>query len=221
MRCMNNKWIGVLGYPLKHSLSKRMHEDNIRKQGLSWEFRVLKWKPKDFEKNIQELKQDQSCVGFSVTMPYKEKIILHLDECEKFAQSVSSVNCVKNKDGKWVGTNTDAPGFLAHLNQWNPVPPKTVTIVILGVGATGRTLSFALAEGGYKKFVLINRTPEKAKEWGEKLGHYFSEIQVEIGEWGDPRFRGDDNIGMTNIFILNTTPLGMKGEALEWLDIAS
>src|SRR3989338_2385158 len=160
---MNNKWIGVLGYPLTQSLSKQIHEENIRKQGLGWEFRVLEWEPKDFEKNIQELKKDQSCAGFSVTMPYKEKIISYLDECEEFAREVSSVNCVKNKNGKWEGTNTDAPAFLHHFKQWNPIPPKTVTVIVLGTGATGRNLSFALSKEGYKNFIFINRTFETAK----------------------------------------------------------
>src|SRR3989338_1095282 len=219
---MNNSLIGVVGYPLKQSLSKQIHEENIRKQGLSWEFKALEWELKDFEKNIQELKQDQRCLGFSVTMPYKEKIMSHLDECEEFAQRVSSVNCVKNKNGKWVGSNTDAPGFLAHLTQWNPVPPKTVKIIVVGTGATGRTLSFALAEAGYKNFVLINRTFEKAQEWGGELRRYFTDIKVEILEWGDPSAFG---LGMTDIFILNTTPLGMplgmKGEVLEWVDVSN
>ncbi|MBI3018607.1 MAG: hypothetical protein HYY61_01765 [Deltaproteobacteria bacterium] len=233
---MNHKWIGVVGWPLKHSLSKQYHEENIRKQGLGWEFRVLEWAPQNFERNILELKQDRTCIGFSVTMPFKEKIISYLDECEEFAQNVSSVNCVRNVGGKWHGTNTDAPGFLTHLNQWNPVPSKTVTIVVIGTGATGRCLSFALAQTGYQNFVLINRTFEKAQEWSEKLGCYFPDIGVEIGKWGDlsvskeilrrgacplrKQGASQDDIRMTNIFILNTTSLGMKGEELEWLDIA-
>ncbi len=219
-------WIGVLGWPLKQSLSKQIHEENIRAQSLDWEFRVLEWEPKEFERNIQKLKQDQRCVGFSVTMPFKEKIMSHLDECEKFSQTVSSVNCVKNNNGKWLGMNTDAPGFLRHLNQWNPVPSKTVTIVVLGVGATGRSLSFALAQAGYQNFIFMNRTMEKARHWCEKFRKTFSTIQAEVCEWGDLsisqeilRLSPQDDSRMTNLFILNTTPLGMKGEALEWLDI--
>ena len=195
---MSNKWIGVMGYPLKQSLSKQIQEENIKSHHLPWKFKVLEWEPQEFEKNIRELKKDSSCVGFSVTMPYKEKIISYLDDSEDFATKVSSVNCVKNIDGKWTGYNTDAPGFLECFKHWNPEPPKNVQIVMLGAGATARTLSYALAMQGFKHFTLINRTLERAKVWGEKLRSYFPDIKV------------DDNLEMTNVFILNTTPLGKK-----------
>lgn len=213
---MNNKWIGVVGYPLKQSLSKQIQEENIRSHRRPWKFKILEWKPEEFERNIRELKQDATCVGFSVTMPFKEKIISYLDSCDDWVRKIRAVNCVKNKNGQWHGTNTDAPGFLHHFKQWNPLPPKTVKIIVMGIGATGRTLSFSLAEAGYKNFVLINRTFEKAQEWGGKLRHYFPEIRVEIEKWGDPSLA----LKMTNVFILNTTPLGMKGEGLDWIEIS-
>src|SRR3989338_5700163 len=181
---MDTQWIGVLGYPLKQSLSKKIHEENIRVHYLPWKFRVLEWAPQEFEKNIGELKQDKACIGFSVTMPYKEEIISYLDECKEFALKVSSVNCVKNKNGKWVGANTDAPGFLTPLSFWNPCPPKTVKIVVLGVGATGRTLSFALAREGYQNFIFMNRTVERAQEWCGKFRKTFRNVEAHVGEWG-------------------------------------
>lgn len=210
-----NPWIGVLGYPLTHSLSKQIHEENIKNSHLDWKFRILEWESSTFEKNILELKKDPSCVGFSVTMPFKEKIIPYLDECDDFAKIISSVNCVKNEKGRWLGLNTDAPGFLFHFKQWNPVPPKNITVLFLGAGATARTLSFSLAQLGYSNFMFMNRDREKANQWASCLSSRAERegSRVSVLKWQSTDFPKE------NIFILNTTPLGIKSESFDWLEI--
>lgn len=210
---MSAFWIGVLGYPLLHSLSQKIHEENIKRYNLPWKFRVLEWDSHSFENNILETKKDPLCIGFSVTMPYKEKIISYLDECDNFSQEVSSVNCVKNNKGKWFGWNTDAPGFLYHFQKWNPPPPKNVHVVFLGVGSSARALSFILANFGYKQFTFINRSCDKAEQWINRFQKLYPEISVFFKEWGSglPYYQ--------DVFILNATPLGIKSESFDWLEI--
>lgn len=218
LKNMKDAWMGVVGYPLTHSLSQKFHEENLKRKNLPYSFKVLEWPENDFEQKVRDLKGNANLIGFSVTMPYKAKIISYLDECEEFAQKVQSVNCVKVKDGKWMGYNTDAPGFLHHLKLWNPAPPRDVTIVVMGIGATGRTLSYALAESGFKNFVLMNRSLLFAQKWAIELKKYFSNMQVQVENWGDPSAFG---LGMTDVFILNATPIGMKGEAFQWLNLST
>ncbi|OGQ59993.1 MAG: hypothetical protein A3G92_02385 [Deltaproteobacteria bacterium RIFCSPLOWO2_12_FULL_38_8] len=200
---MTSKWIGILGFPLTHSLSKQIHIEKLQKANLNYEFRILEWSSVDVDRHLQELKKDPTCVGFSVTMPYKEKIISYLDHCDEFAKKVSAVNCVKNVGGQWWGYNTDAPGFMKHFKLWNPLPPKEVHVVVIGAGATARTLSYALAQEGYRNFTFINRTEEKAKAWAQKIKTFFSNIQTKVLKWGDP---SPCELRMTNVFLMNTTP---------------
>lgn len=183
------KWIGVLGYPLTHSLSKSFHEKKLKEQGLDVDFRLLEWEPSFFESKIISLKQDPFCIGFSVTMPFKEKIAPYIDEFDPLSAKTGVVNAVKNREGRWLGFNTDGPSFLESLQKWQPMPPTSATVVFLGAGATAKTLSFVLAEAGYHQFIFINRNYEKS----------FSL--------------------KNNLFILNTTPVSTADDFWKNLNI--
>ncbi len=207
------RWIGVLGYPLTHSLSKSFHEKILKEKQIDCEFRVMEWAPATFKEKIVSLKQDDSCIGFSITMPYKETIRFYCDELDTLSPPLSKktgvVNALKNVDGKWFGFNTDGPGFLESLRKWQPAPPKSATVVFLGCGATAKTLSFVLAEQGYRDFVFINRTVEKAIAWGGKLKTYFNDVIL--------RSAGGVLLPKTNLFIINTTPISTEREL--WKDL--
>lgn len=184
------KWVGVLGYPLTQSLSKSFHEKKLKEQRLDVDFRLLEWEPHSFESRVIALKQDPLCIGFSVTRPFKELITPYIEEFDSLSEKTGVVNAVKNKNGKWFGFNTDGPGFLESLQNWQSMPPKPVTVVFLGAGATAKTLSSMLAEAGYHKFVFISRRDEKSKVFPKN-----------------------------NLFILNTTPLSTEDKFFKNLNI--
>ncbi|MEK7791100.1 MAG: hypothetical protein AAB309_05700, partial [Deltaproteobacteria bacterium] len=179
-----NRWIGIIGYPLTHSLSKAFHEKKIKEKKMPIDFRVLEWEPASIDEKTRSLKKDSTCIGFSVTMPYKEMIRSYCDELDLLSEQTGVVNAVKNINGKWFGFNTDGPGFLESFRKWETVPPTSATVIFFGCGATAKTLSFVLAGEGYRDFVFINRTTEKK----------------------------DLVLPKTNLFILNTTPIFTQHE---------
>lgn len=189
------KWIGVLGYPLTHSLSKSFHEKKLKERHLDIDFHLLEWEPRYFENRVASLKQDSSCVGFSVTMPFKEAITPYVDAFDPISEKTGVVNAVKNNNGKWFGLNTDGPGFLKSLKFWQSPPPISATTVFLGAGATAKTLSFMLANAGYREFIFLKRG-------GATCGGSATK-----------------DLPRSHLFILNTTPLFTADKFFENLNI--
>ncbi len=192
-----------MGFPLTWSLSKAFHEENLRRKNLNWEFRVLEWDETTFASEIHVLKKDPTCVGFSVTMPYKQKIFSYIDRCDEFSKVTGVVNCVSVRDGRWFGFNTDGLGFMEGFRQWNPLPPKDVKIIFLGCGATARSLSWALFLEGYRNFLFVNRDLGKAKVW----------LNVIPSSSVIPRAE----LKGSHLFILNTLPLEATTSLLSWI----
>ena len=194
-----NPWIGILGYPLTKSLSPAYHQEKLKNAGLKVDFRVLEIVPE----------KDPDCLGFSVTMPYKERILFFCDAVDDFAAKVRAVNCVVCKEGRWRGMNTDALAFWEVLQTWSPVPSKNVKVVFLGCGATTRSLSMMLAQKGYRSFVFKNRSLDKAQLWAEQLKDVFCDVSICV-EPLEQKFSGE------KVFVLNTTPLGAYEDAPNW-----
>lgn len=207
-----NRWIGIVGYPLTHSLSKSFHEKKIREKKIPLDFRTLEWEPSAFYDQIRPLKKDSGGIGFSVTMPYKEVVRSYCDALDLLSEQTGVVNAVKNINGKWFGFNTDGPGFLESFRKWETVPPKSATVVFFGCGATAKTLSFVLAEEGYRDFVFINRTVEKAIAWGERLKTYFNDVICHPERETRRILSSNQEIFRSNLFILNTTPIFTEHE---------
>ena len=200
---MNRPWIGVLGHPLTHSLSKKIQTSHLSQHHLKWDFRILDVHPSSFENEITKILDDPFCKGFSVTMPYKEKVGLKVTAADELSQSTGVINCVKQGEGEWLGFNTDGPGFLEGLWSWSLKPPLDVVVLIVGIGATAKTLSTVLAREGYQKFLFLNRTKQKALQWQDRFRVLFPHVEVSVLSWGE-------RVPVTeNLFLLNTIPIGI------------
>lgn len=106
---------GLIGFPIKHSLSPWIHEKFLQKAGLEGKYSLYEINSNEsFAEKIKELKSQQ-LNGFNITAPYKKDIIPHLDELDKEASAIGAVNTVVNKNGKWIGYNTDGNGYLRSL----------------------------------------------------------------------------------------------------------
>lgn len=194
----NKKWIGILGFPLTHSRSREVHLQNIKNAALDYEFRVMEWDVETFDRNIGALKQDPLCVGFSITMPYKQKVVPFADHLDSLASATGVVNCIKNAEGVWYGYNTDGPGFLTAFDEWNPKPPPDTPVIVLGTGATACTISYMLAQVGFKHFIIAARAPEKANYICNKIKNSFSEVNI--------RCQSLSELSSAS-FVVNTIPL--------------
>jgi shikimate dehydrogenase len=184
----------VIGNPIEHSLSPKLHNYWIKENNIKAVYEKMKLNEIDLEKKVLEVKKG-TIQGLNVTVPYKKLIIPFLDELTLMSKRTNSVNTIFKKDNKVVGDNTDVGGFeksLKHIN-YNVQNKK---IFILGAGGVAPSIIFALQRLGALKITLSNRTKEKA----ENLKEIFPEL--ETLDWGEiPNFN----------MIINATSVGLKG----------
>ncbi len=186
------KIYGVAGDPIQHSLSPAMMNAAFRRENLNSVYLPL------HAKKIEDL---VSCIhgiplhGVSITMPYKEAILEHLDNCEPLCQRIGACNTViRGQDGKLYGFNTDVAGVVRPIEQ--RIHPKGAKILVLGAGGAARAAVFGLKERGAEVFIL-NRTPATA----QKLARQAQAKAI----------KRDDLKKMTFDVIINATPVGMGG----------
>ena len=108
------KLFGIIGSPVSHSLSPKMHSLLTERVGINAAYLAFDVKKEDLEKVLYTFKLTDA-LGFNITAPYKIDIIKYLDEVKDDAKHMNSVNTIVNRDGKWYGYNTDGEGFCRYL----------------------------------------------------------------------------------------------------------
>ncbi len=165
----NTKIVGVIGHPIKHTLSPAMHNYAFNKLNLDYvylPFDISSTGLKDSLKGMIAL----GIKGINVTIPHKERIMEYMDELSDSAKIVGAVNTVVNDNGTLIGYNTDVNGIIETLKEFkDDINGKTVSV--LGAGGAARSVIYTLINNfNVKKINIINRTVEKA----ESLKDYFS-----------------------------------------------
>lgn len=157
--------LGLIGYPIKHSLSPWIHGQFMDKTDLKGSYEIFEISlEEDFKTKINQLK-NKNVNGFNVTIPYKERIIEELDELDEQAQKIGAVNTVLNKDGKLIGYNTDGLGYVKSLeNAYPSIKQTQPKILLLGAGGAARGIYNGLKSCGYETIDIANRTLEKAEK---------------------------------------------------------
>lgn len=198
---------GVIGWPVHHSLSPRLHNYWLKRYNIAGEYEAIAAAPEDLEKTLKTLVQ-QGYAGVNLTIPHKEAALLLLNETDDIARRIGAVNTVIVQGNKLRGTNTDAYGFITSLKAGMHDAPAGKTLV-LGAGGAARAVCAGLLKEGWE-VTLTGRTKKKA----EKMKRDFGEALLHIIDWGDAEG------AMCDISLLvNTTPLGMKGQPSLDLDI--
>jgi shikimate dehydrogenase len=194
---------GVVGDPIGHSLSPRLHRFWLDKYDLNGTYEAFHVTPKDLSKFLKNLSKE-NIKGVNLTIPHKETAMAFLDEIDDKAQRIGAVNTVIVKeDGRLFGTNTDGDGFYNHLRQSVQFEAKNKTAIIIGAGGAARAILVSLLDAGVKKIILVNRTKTRADDLKTALK--------------DPRISTEDWSNRTHILnecdlLINTTSLGMKGQ---------
>ncbi len=193
----------VIGNPIEHSLSPKLHNYWIKQNNLDAVYEKRQLSENDVERTIAEVKQGK-IEGINVTVPFKQSVIPFLDELTSIAGEAQSVNTIFKKDNKVVGDNTDIGGFehsLKHINY----NVKSKKVFILGAGGVVPSIILALKKMKVSKISLSNRTKEK----GEDLKRIYSDL--EIINWGQ-----NTDFDM----IINATSLGLKSNDQIKLDFS-
>tara|TARA_A100000164_G_scaffold309084_1_gene286371 strand:- start:1001 stop:1792 length:792 start_codon:yes stop_codon:yes gene_type:complete len=184
----------VIGNPIDHSLSPRLHNYWLEKNNINGTYEKKKINEEEVKDIISEVRNNKIS-GLNVTIPYKKIVIPYLDELSSEAKESQSVNTISKKNDKIIGHNTDISGFELAIRSIN-FDTKNKKIFILGAGGVVSSIIIALKRLNVSKIILSNRTLAKA----EKIRDSFTNIQ--IVKWGEvPDFD----------MIINATSLGLKG----------
>jgi len=150
---------GVIGWPVAHSRSPKLHGAWLARHGINGEYRLLPVPPADLAAALRTLPA-QGFVGANVTIPNKQAVLALCDVLHPSAERAAAVNTLVFADGKIIGSNTDGYGFIANLRA-HGVDPGRGPALILGAGGAARAIGAALQDAG-AAITFSNRTPERA-----------------------------------------------------------
>tara|TARA_A100001011_G_scaffold394323_1_gene486429 strand:- start:194 stop:988 length:795 start_codon:yes stop_codon:yes gene_type:complete len=192
----------VIGNPIEHSLSPKLHNYWIKKNNIDAIYDKKRIDQSELENIIFEIREGKIS-GINVTVPFKKTVIPFLDELSTEANKTQSVNTIYLNNGKIIGHNTDAAGFELAI-KYLKYNINNKRIFILGAGGVVPSIIFSLNKMQPSKIILSNRTRDKA----ENLKELFKNL--EIINWGEiPDFD----------MIINATSIGLKEEDEIKLDI--
>ncbi len=194
---------GVIGWPVGHSRSPRLHGYWLERHGIDGAYLPLAVRPEDFAEVLRALPR-MGFRGANVTVPHKEQALALADHVEPLARRIGAVNTlVVAPDGSLEGRNTDAFGFLENLRQGRPgFKGGQGPAVVLGAGGAARAVIAALQDEGCPEIRLLNRTQGRAEEVAAALGG-----PVTVLPW-ESRAEALDGAAL----LVNTTTLGMSGQ---------
>jgi shikimate dehydrogenase len=197
------KLLGVIGYPVEHSLSPVMHNAALGELGQDYVYVPFPIKPQNLQIAIQGFSAI-NIVGFSVTIPHKQAIIPLLSEIDPIAKSVGAVNTVSYKNDQWVGTNTDIEGFLSPLQTTYNQDWSQKVAVILGNGGAARAVVAGCGQLGCAEIHVVGRNIENLQKFRDSWGNSPSSVNLHVHKWDLlPKLIPQANL------LVNTTPIGM------------
>lgn len=202
---------GVLGWPVTHSRSPRLHGHWLAEYGIDGAYLPLPVRPERFEPAVRAL-VDLGFRGANVTLPHKEAALALCDAVTPLARRIGSVNTLVFREGRVEGDSSDGFGFLENLRQSAPDWRAAAgPAVVLGAGGAARAVVAVLLDAGAPRVRLLNRTPARAEILAAELGG-----SIELLDWGSWQAA----LGGANLLV-NTTTLGMAGQPPLELDLAA
>lgn len=211
--------LGLTGYPLEHSLSPKIHTTALEACGLEGGYSLFPIPPTNLQglEELLERVRNGEITGLNVTIPHKQNVIPLLDELTPRAETIGAVNTIFLRDGKLIGDNTDAPGFLADLQKFlTTEAPRheeqrrgtrrhgdTKSVLILGAGGSARAVVYALIQDCWQVTVTSRRV-EQSHALVAQLSNSNSHLST-IAYHPTNLYSLFSNLSL----IVNTTPLGM------------
>lgn len=203
---------GVMGWPVAHSRSPRLHGFWLDQYGIDGAYLPLAVRPEQFEAALRALPQ-LGFRGANVTVPHKPAALQVCDTVDPQAARIGAVNTiVVGGHGELRGSNTDAFGFIENLRSGAPGWRAAAgPAIVLGAGGAARAIAVALLDAGVPELRLVNRTQARAHRLADDL----DDPRVVIRPWPDwPAALAD------GAMLVNTTSLGMQGQPALEIDLA-
>jgi len=197
------KVYGVLGYPVKHSLSPLMHNAALRRLKINAEYRLFEKSPRELRSFLRSLAQE-NIHGLNVTVPHKENVIKFLDSVSAEARLIGAVNTVQVRSGKLFGFNTDGAGFIKHLTCDLKFNPKKKNVAIIGAGGAAKAVAVYLARAGIRELNIFDIDKNKVSQLVAHLRTNFPKIN-----FNQAKAVSELKVSECDL-VVNATPLGMK-----------
>ena len=199
----------IVGWPVKHSRSPVIHRFWLNELGIDGDYVLQPVEPENVARFFDGF-AGSGYVGCNVTVPHKEAAFAAVAGMDAAARAIGALNTLWLEDGRLLGANTDAPGFLASLDQSAPGwDAGKGAAVVLGAGGAARAVIYGLVSRGFAPVHVVNRTVERA----EALAAHFGP-NVRAAGWEELSRLMDADL------LVNTTSLGMQGQPPLSIDLS-
>ncbi|MXY22534.1 MAG: shikimate dehydrogenase [Dehalococcoidia bacterium] len=159
---------GIFGYPIRHSISPAMHNAAFGSAEIDAVYEAWETAPDRLAAGVAALR-DGSFLGANVTVPHKQAVMEHLDDIDSLATRIGAVNTIVNQNGRLLGSNTDALGFINSLKNEAGVNVSGLNVVLIGAGGAARAAAYALVDERVGELTIANRTVERAESLATEL----------------------------------------------------
>src|SRR5947207_9152065 len=206
--------LGVLGDPVAHSLSPQMQNAALKHCKIDMQYARFHIRASELRPALRFLRE-LDFIGVNLTVPHKIAAFAQIDEADETATRAGSVNTIRIRDRKLIGSNTDGEGFLRAIRSEFSVDVRDLRVMIIGAGGgTGHAIAWQCALENCERLVLVNRTLEKAIALADRLRPFFAGPRVlgpvarlEAVPWDEAALRAQ----LAHVdLIVNATPLGMN-----------
>jgi shikimate dehydrogenase len=170
---------GLIGHPVRHSLSPAMYNELFERYGLDAVYLAFDVDP-DRAERVADAVRTLDLVGVNLTVPFKERVLPELDQATVAAEEAGAVNVLIQQDGALKGYNTDGEGLVRYLGQVG-LDMAGRRAVILGAGGTGRAVASALLDRDAAGVVILNRTLSRAHLAVTALERRFGHVDLRAG----------------------------------------
>ena len=193
---------GVLGFPISHSKSPRLHAHWLAKYGIQGHYVPLHVAPENLANTLKSM-PNMGFVGCNVTIPHKEAALALAHHVTDSARRIGAANTLVFKDGEIYADNTDGIGFIENLRQNAPKwRADAGPVLVIGAGGAARAILVALLDAGAPEILVTNRTADRASALAAEFGQ-----RIKAHPW-----EKTEALLPQAATVVNTTALGMTGK---------
>ncbi len=205
--------VGLIGFPVAHSLSPRMQQAAFDACGIAARYTLWETAPADLPARIASLRAAEM-LGANVTIPHKTAALDCIDDCDPLAARVGAINTIVNREGRLTGYNTDVDGLMRALtsNQDHPFQSQGKRAIILGAGGAARAAAVGLLEGGVAELTVLGRSAAHIDSLLDHLraaaeaGSVHISATLQMATLGSPE--ADHFLARADLLV-NATPVGL------------
>jgi shikimate dehydrogenase len=197
--------LGVIGHPIAHSLSPKMHNAAFAASGLDYVYVAMDVRPDDLPAAVDGLRA-LGFRGFNVTMPHKETMLRLMDELDEPARVSGAVNTVVVQENAMLGANTDGSGFAEACTE-SGVSFEEARVLVVGAGGAAAAIGVAVLDEGARELRFLNRSQWRAEKLRDRLQEVYPGAGISVRHATEPEdaARGVD-------VVVNATYLGMSDD---------